>query len=108
MSLRDRLLALFREPGFTPANEYELAGRLGLNKKQRASLAHEVRLLLRDGALVRSGNGRIAPRGAQPERTRTVEVRKIFTPTRRGAAMPAPAEANRHRATPQAVGRQAV
>ena len=51
MSLRDRLLALFREPGFTPANEYELAGRLGLNKKQRASLAHEVRLLLRDGPL---------------------------------------------------------
>ncbi|MBI4621746.1 MAG: RNB domain-containing ribonuclease [Verrucomicrobia bacterium] len=90
MSLRDRLLALFREPGFTPANEYELAGRLGLNKKQRASLAHAVRLLLRDGALVRSGNGRIAPRGAQPERRRTVEARKIFTPTRRGAAMPAP------------------
>ena len=50
MSLRDRLLALLRAPDYSPANEYDLAHRLGLNKKQRAMLAHEVRLVLKAGA----------------------------------------------------------
>ena len=39
MNLRDRLLALLREPAYSPANEHELARRLDLNKKQRALAA---------------------------------------------------------------------
>ena len=83
MSLRDRLLALLRAPDYSPANEYDLAHRLGLSKKQRAMLAHEVRLVLKAGEFARAQNGRIAPRGSASASQRT-ETRPIFTPTRRG------------------------
>ncbi len=89
MNLRERLLAHLREPQYKPANEFELAGRLGLNKKQRALLAHEVRLALKSGHYVRAGNGRIAPTGAKVEAPRAPEKRPVFTPTRRGPAFPA-------------------
>ena len=60
MSLRDRLLALLCEPDYRPANEYELARRLELNKKDRGSLAHEVRLALKSGEFARAANGQRA------------------------------------------------
>src|SRR5688572_20225894 len=65
MSLRTRLLALLREPAYSPANEFEISRRLDLKKRDRNSLAHEVRLLLKTGEFVRSGNGRIAPRRSE-------------------------------------------
>ena len=68
MTLRDSLLALLREANYSPANEFELSRRLGLNKKQRAMLAHEVRLVLKSGDFVRAQNGRIGPRGAGGEK----------------------------------------
>ena len=89
MNLRERLLAHLREPQYKPANEFELADRLGLNKKQRALLAHEVRLALKSGHYVRAGNGRLAPTGAKAEAQRAPEKRPVFTPTRRGPAFPA-------------------
>jgi hypothetical protein len=61
MNLRERLLAHLREPTYQPANEFELSGRLGLSKKQRSLLTHEVRLALKSGQFVRAGNGRISP-----------------------------------------------
>ncbi|MSU66803.1 MAG: RNB domain-containing ribonuclease [Opitutus sp.] len=88
MSIRDRLLALVRTPDFSPANEFELARRLDLNKKQRASLAHELRLILKTGEFVRGGNGRIARRGAEPSRASKVESRAIFAPTPRAGRSP--------------------
>jgi hypothetical protein len=90
MNLRERLLAHLREPSYQPANEFELSGRLGLNKKQRAMLAHEVRLALKSGNYVRAANGRISPRGAKAAEQRGPEKRPVFTPTRRGPAMPPP------------------
>ncbi|MEY4941115.1 MAG: hypothetical protein RIQ93_2850 [Verrucomicrobiota bacterium] len=84
MLLRDRLLALLSAPDYSPANEFELARRLDLKKKERSSLAHEVRLILKSGDYVRGGNGRIAPRMAEVERKRPAEARPIFSPTRRG------------------------
>src|ERR1019366_35240 len=91
MTLRDRLLGLLREANYSPANEFDLSRRLGLNKKQRSMLAHEVRLLLKSGDFARAQNGRIAPRNAvggnQPAR---VAARPIFAPTKRGASMPPP------------------
>ncbi len=91
MTLRESLLALLREVNYSPANEFELSRRLGLNKKQRAMLTHEVRLVLKSGDFVRAQNGRIIPRGATSERQNPrVTTRPIFTPTKRGAAMPPP------------------
>ncbi len=91
MTLRESLLALLREANYSPANEFELSRRLGLNKKQRALLAHEVRLVLKSGDFVRAQNGRIGPRNAtaEPQNPR-VTARPIFTPTKRGASMPSP------------------
>jgi ribonuclease R len=79
------------EANYSPANEFELSRRLGLSKKQRLMLAHEVRLILKGGDYVRAQNGRIGPRGAATDRSRARETaRPLFTPTRRGAAMPPP------------------
>ncbi len=90
MSLRDRLLALLRAPSYSPANEFELANRLGLKKKERAMLAHEVRLVLKAGQFARGQNGRIAPRGGAAATPRA-EQRPVFTPSRlRGATAPTP------------------
>lgn len=93
MLLRDRLLALLRQPGYQPANEFELSRRLELKKRDRASLAHEVRQLLKSGEFARSGNGRITRRadraeGAPPSRPAT--ARPVFVPTARRTKMPPP------------------
>ncbi|MSU73097.1 MAG: RNB domain-containing ribonuclease [Opitutus sp.] len=90
MSLRDRLLALLRDPAYSPGNEFELSRRLNLAKKDRASLAQEVRLLLKSGSFARGGNGRIARRGEEAPRKRAADARAIFVPTRRGPTMPPP------------------
>jgi len=91
MSLRDRLLTLLRAPSFTPANEFEIAHRLALKKKERGSLAHEVRMLLKSGEFTRGGNGRIAPRGkGEAPRPPASTPRPIFVPSRRGVSMPPP------------------
>jgi ribonuclease R len=89
MSLRDRLLALLRDPAYTPGNEFELSRRLNLKKRDRAALAHEVRAALKSGEFARGGNGRIARPGASAPK-RAAESRPIFVPTRRGATMPDP------------------
>ncbi|MEO6002102.1 MAG: RNB domain-containing ribonuclease [Opitutus sp.] len=94
MTLRERLLAVLREPNYSPANESELLRQLGLNKKRRASLAHELRLLLSEGHAVRSPDNRIrVARAATPRPAKASnESRKLFTPTRRAATgAPAPA-----------------
>ena len=88
MNLRELLLAHLRDPHYQPANEFELSSRLGLNKKQRAMLAHEVRLALKSGNYLRAANGRISPRGANAEQPSTPEKRPVFTPTRRGPCFP--------------------
>ncbi|HYD83616.1 MAG TPA: RNB domain-containing ribonuclease, partial [Opitutus sp.] len=89
MTLRERLLALLREPSYSPANESELLRKLGLHKKRRASLAHEIRQLLAKGEAVRSGDDRIRiPREERAPKKEKVGDRKLFTPTRRAAATP--------------------
>lgn len=110
MTLRERLLALIRESAYSPSTEPELLRQLGLHKKRRASLAHEIRMLLSQGHAVRSGERIHVPRKAndrtkgsshpaRPGKGRPVESptssealgtgsRKIFTPTRRGAPSP--------------------
>ncbi len=103
MTLRDSLLAHLREANYSPANEFELSRRLGLAKKQRAMLAHEVRLLLKTGQFVRAKSGRISARGAKPEPERSTTTRPVFTPTKRGAPQPPvpPASQGHHRPEPK-------
>ncbi len=60
MKLRDRILAVLRQPDYAPVNELGLARRLDLNKKERHSLSHEVRLLLAKGELARVKGDRLA------------------------------------------------
>ena len=61
MQLRERLLALLREPRYRPADEVGLFHLLRLHKKQRASLDHELRRLLAAGQIVRTPRGQYKP-----------------------------------------------
>ena len=90
MSLRDRLLALLRDPAYSPGNEFEISRRLHLQKRDRGSLAHEVRALLKSGEFVRSRNGRIARAEPDARDLAPVAARKVFVPSRRGPTMPPP------------------
>ena len=60
MKLRAALLAHLRRPDYTPADETALTRQLGLQKKDRKTLAHEIRLLLSQGQLQRVKGDRIA------------------------------------------------
>ncbi len=51
MKYRDSLLQLLRAPGYKPVNTAGLSRLMGLNKKQRNLLTHELRLLLSHGEL---------------------------------------------------------
>jgi ribonuclease R len=105
MNLRERLLALLADPGRRPASEPELARHLGLNRKQRSRLAHEIQLLLGEGVLVRAPGNRIKGAGAAG--------RGVFAPRSRAAgsadATPdGPGRKSRdHPPGPTAVGRDA-
>src|SRR5688572_6268993 len=122
MTLRERLLALLHEPNYSPANESELLRQLGLNKKRRASVAHELRLMLSQGEAIRSPDNRIRPVRAggarqpkseaksesgatRPTKPEKVSERKIFSPTRRGASS-APASSATLTAAPKATARK--
>jgi len=91
MTLRERLLARLREPSYLPATETELLHQLGLYKKRRASLAHEIRQLLARGEAVRVGGDRLQLKPARaaaiapPAPASSAGSRKIFTPTKRSA-----------------------
>ncbi len=92
MTLRERLLALLREPRYSPSTESEILRQLGLHKKRRASLAHELRQLLAKGEAVRSGDDRIhLPREERAPKKEKASERKLFTPTRRSSTPVVPA-----------------
>jgi ribonuclease R len=81
MILRERLLSLMREPAYVPADEAELARRLGLTRKDRAAFAQEVDLLLAKGQVMVNANGRLS--SARTSGSRDASSRG------RGAAKPA-------------------
>jgi ribonuclease R len=83
MNLRERLIALLREPDYTPANELELSRRLGLNKKQRAMLAHEVRRLTASGQAQRIKGERLKLRDGNAKAPAATPSRELFKPSRR-------------------------
>jgi len=67
MSLREQILALVRSPSYKPADEAGLLKQLGLEKKRKASLSHEVRLLLSSGELNRFQGDRLRWAGSEGE-----------------------------------------
>ncbi|MFI5357974.1 MAG: ribonuclease R family protein [Opitutales bacterium] len=69
MNLRDRLLALLREGNYRPANEAELSRQLGLAKKQRDALDHEIRRAMSTGDIVRLPGNRYKLTGRDGEVT---------------------------------------
>jgi len=91
MTLRERLLAHLREASYSPSTESELLRQLGLHKKRRASLAHEVRQLLANGQAVRAGDRICLREEDRPEPSKGGSrksgdgARPIFSPTRRRA-----------------------
>jgi ribonuclease R len=97
MNLRERLLALLSEPGYRPANETELSRRLGLGKKQRGPLAHELGRLLGDGNIVRVPGNRVKLRVYASAAPKPSSSRPIFVPGSRHAPSPAtgPGEPNK-------------
>ncbi|MBL9203342.1 MAG: RNB domain-containing ribonuclease [Opitutaceae bacterium] len=91
MPFRDRLLALLRDAAYSPVNEFEISRRLDLKKKDRGQLTHEIRLLLRSGEFRREPTGRIARAATAPAAApRAAQSRGVFTPSRRGPALPPP------------------
>jgi ribonuclease R len=66
MKFRDPLLELLRQSSYRPATVLDLSRTLGLNKKQRPQLAHEIRTLLGRGELLLVQGDRIAPAHRTP------------------------------------------
>jgi len=60
MKFREPLLELLRQSDYRPATILNLSRALGLNKKQRPHLAHEIRTLLSKGELALVNGDRIA------------------------------------------------
>jgi ribonuclease R len=104
MTLRERLLAKLGEPDYRPANNFILGRLLGLNKKQAAALASEVRQLVKSREVRLGDGGRVEL--ASPSRGQSkpdlkerfkahvqqnkVESRPIFQPVPRGGSAPVP------------------
>ena len=64
--LRERLAQLLQSDGYSPANETELARRLGLPKKERSAFAAVVTKLVESGALVRVQGDRLKLPSSSP------------------------------------------
>ena len=75
MSLREQIIDLMQQDGFRPTDEAGLLKQLGLHKKQKASLAHEVRKLLSQGELLRVQGDRLRWSGSAGEITGTLFVK---------------------------------
>ena len=75
MKLRERLLAHLNQSGYKPVNEIDLARQLGLQKKEKKSLTHEVRLLLSKGELRLVKGDRLALPAELDELTGRIQFR---------------------------------
>jgi ribonuclease R len=77
--LRDRILELLRSPDYRPADELGLARALGLGKKQRGLVAHEVRRLVAENEAVRGRGGVVKIRITELPKSQA-PARPIFQP----------------------------
>src|SRR5882724_9527181 len=75
MKLRERILALLRDPAYSASDETALARELGLVKKDRRLLTHEVRLLVASGELNRVKGDRLVLAGEDNLLTGKIQFR---------------------------------
>ena len=76
MKFREPILEVLRQPDYRPSTILDLSRAIGLNKKQRPQLAHEIRTLLSKGELVLVNGDRIA----LPVRASSSSRDKVFHP----------------------------
>jgi ribonuclease R len=88
--LREKLLELLRSPDYRPADEAGLIRALGLGKKQRGMVSHEVRRLVAENEAVRGRGGVLKLRLTELPKS-TVPSRPIFQPRSVRLAAGAPA-----------------
>jgi ribonuclease R len=112
--LRDQLLELLRSPDYRPVDEAGLVRALGLGKKQRGQVTHELRRLLAENEAVRGRGGVVKirltelPPGTAPRRPifqpRSVRLAAgaPASPFDPAAAKPAPAIFQPTKGTPAA------
>lgn len=85
--IRDRLLELLRSPDYSPLDDLGLARALKLDKRERKSLAHEIRLLTSSGEVRRVGGDRVALAGEDDVITGRISFRQsgvaLVAPDRR-------------------------
>ncbi|HEX2101682.1 MAG TPA: hypothetical protein VHF69_13500, partial [Candidatus Synoicihabitans sp.] len=75
MKFRDAILAQLGGDDYRPVNDTALARALGIDKRQRRQLSHEIRLLLSRGELTLVGGDRLALASAAKKKpTSTGEV----------------------------------
>jgi ribonuclease R len=91
MKFREPLLELLRQPGYRPATILDLSRALGLNKKQRPQLAHEIRTMLSKGDLALVKGDRIALASSASSGSHTPKERPVFSPSGKGAHSSPPA-----------------
>lgn len=75
MKLRERILAHLRRPDYAPVDELTLGRQLGLDKRERKNLAHEVRLMVSKGDLARVKGDRLAMPGEDDVITARIQFR---------------------------------
>ncbi len=90
MKFREPLLELLRQSGYRPSTVLDLSRALGLNKKQRPQLAHEIRTLLGKGELALVKGDRVALPSNASSTVRSPKDRPVFTPSSKGVRMPDP------------------
>ncbi|MFA6961660.1 MAG: RNB domain-containing ribonuclease [Opitutaceae bacterium] len=86
MKFREPLLELLRQSGYRPATVLDLSRALGLNKKQRPQLAHEIRTLLSKGELTLVKGDRIALASFSASKSGAPSDRPVFTPSKKDRA----------------------
>lgn len=85
MKFREPLLELLRQPDYRPATVLDLSRSLGLNKKQRHQLAHEIRTMLSKGDLTLVKGDRIALASSNTSGGGAPKSRPVFTPSGKDA-----------------------
>ena len=102
MKYRERILELLRQSNYRPGTVLDLSRALGLNKKQRPMLGHEIKGMLAKGDLTLVKGDRLALPGRAPSAqgrapssqgradAGSSRSRQIFAPSRKTAAAAAP------------------
>ena len=80
MKFRESVLEVLRQPGYRPSTILDISRAIGLNKKQRPQLAHEIRTLLGKGELSLVNGDRIVLPNYRASSASSKPAREVFQP----------------------------